>query len=190
MNPKLTAILVVLIVIFILLINSAYRVFETEQIQITKFGAPIKTVTEPGLNFKIPFIEKLHVFEKRLLDYDSAPTEILTQDKKTLIVDNYAKWRITDPLKFMKTVKNIPGAQTRLDDIIYSEVRTELGKHLFHQIISGQRSEIMEKVTRSSNDKAQEYGIEVVDVRIKRADLPPENERAVYERMDAEPPDR
>ena len=186
MNPKLTAILVVLIVIFILLINSAYRVFETEQIQITKFGAPIKTVTEPGLNFKIPFIEKLHVFEKRLLDYDSAPTEILTQDKKTLIVDNYAKWRITDPLKFMKTVKNIPGAQTRLDDIIYSEVRTELGKHLFHQIISGQRSEIMEKVTRSSNDKAQEYGIEVVDVRIKRADLPPENERAVYERMDAE----
>ena len=186
MKRSLIAVLVVLVVLLILLLNSAYRVFETEQVQITKFGAPVRTVMEPGLYFKIPFIHKLNVFEKRLLDYDSAPTEILTQDKKTLIVDNYAKWRIIDPLKFMMTVRNSPGARTRLDDIIYSEIRVDLGKHLFHEIISGQRSEIMETVTENSNAKAQEYGIEVLDVRVKRADLPPENERAIYQRMDAE----
>ena len=186
MKRSLIAVLVVLVILLILLLNSAYRVFETEQVQITKFGAPVRTVMEPGLYFKIPFIHKLNVFEKRLLDYDSAPTEVLTQDKKTLIVDNYAKWRIVDPLKFMMTVRNIPGARTRLDDIIYSEIRVDLGKHLFHEIISGQRSEIMKTVTENSNAKAQEYGIDVLDVRIKRADLPPENERAVYQRMDAE----
>jgi len=186
MSRLLAIILVVLALLVITALSSAYRVFETEQVQITKFGAPMRTITEPGLHFKLPFVEKLHVFEKRLLDYDSAPTEILTQDKKTLIVDNYAKWRITDPLKFMKTVQNTAGALSRLDDIIYSEVRTELGKHLFHQIISDQRPEIMAKVTVNSNSKAEGYGIKVLDVRIKRADLPPENERAVFQRMDAE----
>ena len=186
MKRSLIAVLVVLVVLLILLLNSAYRVFETEQVQITKFGAPVRTVMEPGLYFKIPFIHKLNVFEKRLLDYDSAPTEVLTQDKKTLFVDNYAKWRIIDPLKFMMTVRNSPGARTRLDDIIYSEIRVDLGKHLFHEIISGQRSEIMKTVTENSNAKAQEYGIEVLDVRVKRADLPPENERAIYQRMEAE----
>ena len=186
MRRSLTAILVVLVVLLIVVGNSIFRVFETEQVQITKFGAPVRTITDPGLHFKIPFVHKLHLFEKRLLDYDSAPTEVLTQDKKPLIVDNYAKWRIIDPLKFMMTVQNEPGAQTRLDDIIYSEIRTELGKHLFHEIISAQRSAIMDTVTQNSNIKAQEYGIEVVDVRIKRADLPAENERAVFQRMEAE----
>lgn len=186
MSRSLSVILVVLILLLIVLGNSVYRVFETEQVQITKFGAPVRTVTEPGLHFKLPFVNKLHVFEKRLLDYDSAPTEVLTQDKKTLIVDNYAKWKVIDPLKFMMTVQNEAGAQSRLDDIIYSEVRTELGKHLFHEIISEQRSVIMETVTHSSDAKARDYGIEVLDVRIKRADLPLENERAVFQRMEAE----
>ena len=186
MRRSLITVLVVLVILLILLLNSAYRVFETQQVQITKFGAPVRTVVEPGLQFKIPFIHKLHVFDKRLLDYDSAPTDVLTQDKKTLIVDNYAKWRIIDPLKFMMTVRNVPGARTRLDDIIYSEIRTELGKHVFHVIISEQRSAIMATVTENSRIKALDYGIEVVDVRIKRADLPPENERAIYQRMEAE----
>ncbi|MBN2289258.1 MAG: protease modulator HflC, partial [Candidatus Glassbacteria bacterium] len=150
MSRSLSVILVVLILLLIVLGNSVYRVFETEQVQITKFGAPVRTVTEPGLHFKLPFVNKLHVFEKRLLDYDSAPTEVLTQDKKTLIVDNYAKWKVIDPLKFMMTVQNEAGAQSRLDDIIYSEVRTEMGKHMFHEIISEQRSVIMETVTHSS----------------------------------------
>jgi membrane protease subunit HflC len=111
---------------------------------------------------------------------------VLTQDKKTLNIDNYAKWRIVDPLKVLQTVQTEAGAQTRLDDIIYSEIRTELGRHTFYAIISDQRAEIMETVTAKSNEKTLEYGIEVIDVRIKRADLPQENENAIFARMEAE----
>lgn len=181
-------ILTIIIVVFglIVTLSSVFRVWETEQVVVTKFGKPVRTVTEPGLHFKIPFIEKLRVFEKRLLDYDAASTEILTQDKKALIVDNYAKWRIIDPLKLLQAVQNEFGAQSRLDDIIYSELRVELGRHEFHTIISEKRGEIMEVVTKKSDEKAREYGVEVVDVRIKRADLPQENENAIYARMDAE----
>jgi len=181
-------ILTIIIVVFGLIVSlsSVFRVWETEQVVVTKFGKPVRTVKEPGLHFKIPFIEKLRVFEKRLLDYDAASTEILTQDKKALIVDNYAKWRIIDPLKLLQAVQNEFGAQSRLDDIIYSELRVELGRHEFHTIISEKRAEIMEVVTKKSDEKAREYGVEVVDVRIKRADLPRENENAIFARMEAE----
>jgi len=181
---KLTVIILVLALIGIF--SSVFRVWETEQVVITKFGKPIRIVSEPGFHFRIPFIHKLRVFEKRLLDYDAAPTELLTQDKKTLIVDNYAKWRIIDPLRLLQAVQNEFGAQSRLDDIIYSELRVELGRHKFHTIISEKRGEIMEVVTEKSDEKAREYGVEVVDVRIKRADLPQENENAIFARMDAE----
>lgn len=181
-------ILTIIIVVFglIVTLSSVFRVWETEQVVVTKFGKPVRIVKEPGLHFKIPFIEKLRVFEKRLLDYDAAPTEILTQDKKALIVDNYAKWRIIDPKKLLQAVQNEFGAQSRLRDIIYSELRTELGRHAFHTIISEKRAEIMEVVTKKSDEKAREYGVEVVDVRIKRADLPQENENAIFARMEAE----
>jgi len=172
-------ILTIIIVVFGLIVSlsSVFRVWETEQVVVTKFGKPVRTVKEPGLHFRIPFIEKLRVFERRLLDYDAAPTEILTQDKKALIVDNYAKWRIIDPLRLLQAVQNEFGAQSRLGDIIYSELRVEVGRHAFHTIISEKRGEIMEVVTKKSDEKAREYGVEVVDVRIKRADLPQENER-------------
>lgn len=186
MQRKKAIAVAVLAAALLLFFSSAFRVWETEQAVITKFGAPVRTVSDPGLHFRIPYIHKVHFFDRRLLDNDAAPREILTQDKKTLIVDNYAKWRIADPLKFLQAVQNEAGALSRLDDIIYSEMRTELGKHLFHEIISVNRPLIMETVTRLSNQKAAEYGIEVLDVRIKRADLPPENEMAVYARMEAE----
>ena len=166
--------------------NCMFQVMETEQVVVTKFGKPVRIVSEPGLHFRIPFIHKLRVFERRLLDYDSAPTEILTQDKKTLYVDNYAKWSIADPLKMLQTVQNETGAQARLDDIIYSELRAELGRHAFHNIISEKRGEIMRTVTEKCNETAQDYGIDVLDVRIKRADLPQENENAIFARMEAE----
>ena len=186
MGKTASTILVVLIAVAIVLGNSLYRVWETEQVVITKFGKPVATITEPGLKFKVPFIYKTNFFENRLLDYDSAPTEILTMDKKTLIVDNFAKWRIINPLLFLQTVQNENGAQTRLDDIIYSELRAEIGRNIFHDIISGKRVDIMKEVTRQCDVKAEEYGIEIVDVQIKRADLPQENERAIYDRMTAE----
>lgn len=186
MSNSMKITLGILAAVLFVFFNSVYRVWETEQVIVTKFGAPVRVVVEPGLHFKVPFINKLHVFEKRLLEYDTAPREILTQDKKTLIVDNYAKWRIVDPLRFMQAVQTEVGGQSRLDDIIYSELRTDLGRHVFHEIISTNRSAIMKEVTERSNEKAAEYGIEVVDVRIKRADLPRENEMAVYARMEAE----
>jgi membrane protease subunit HflC len=178
--------LVLIVLVVIVGLNSMYQVMETEQVVVTKFGKPVRIVTEPGLHFRIPLIEKLRVFERRLLDYDSAPREILTQDKKTLNVDNYAKWRIADPLKMLQTVQNETGAQARLDDIIYSELRAELGRHAFHNIISEKRAEIMETVTQKCNEITQDYGIDVLDVRIKRADLPQENENAIFSRMEAE----
>ncbi|HUU28800.1 MAG TPA: protease modulator HflC [archaeon] len=186
MRHRLSLVGIVLVLLVIGLLSTVYQVWETEQVVITKFGKPIRIVSDPGLHFKIPFVHTVNVFEQRLLDYDSSPTEILTQDKKTLIVDNFAKWQIVDPLKFLQAVGTELGAQSRLDDIIYSELRAELGKHIFHDIISTNRSVIMEVVTRNSNEKAKEYGIAVLDVRIKRADLPQENERAIFARMEAE----
>ncbi|MFQ6105180.1 MAG: protease modulator HflC [Candidatus Glassbacteria bacterium] len=178
---------VLIILAAIVLISAAFVVDETNQVVITQMGKPVRTVREPGLYFKIPFpIQQVNRFDDRLLEYDSAPTEIITKDKKNLVIDNYALWRIIDPLKFMQAVRDENGAQSRLDDIIYSMLRVELGKYDLHDIVAISREEIMETVTGMCNQKALEYGIEVLDVRIKRADLPEENEKHVFDRMRAE----
>ena len=135
---------------------------------------------------KIPFLQQLTFFEDRLLDYDAAPAPVITRDKKNLVVDNYAKWQIRDPLKFLQTVQNEAGAQARLDDIIYSKVREQLGLHDLVEVIATKRDPIMRAVTAGSHEAATAYGIGVIDVRIKRADLPPENAQAVYGRMRTE----
>ena len=164
-----------------------YTVHQTQQALVLQLGKPVSDkAMEPGLHFKLPFVQNVIFFEHRLLEYDAKPAEILTSDKKTLVVDNYSKWRITDPLKFYRTVRTISGAQARLDDIIYSQMRVSLGRHTLTEIVSVHRGAIMERVTERSNELIREYGIEVVDVRIKRTDLPPENERAIYGRMRAE----
>lgn len=177
----------ILVLVALFLISATFQVDETNQAVITQMGKPVRTVQEPGLYFKIPYpIQDVNRFEDRLLVYDSAPTEIITQDKKNLVIDNYALWRIINPLKFMQAVNDENGAQSRLDDIIYSMLRVELGKYDLHDIVATSREEIMETVTRMCNDKALDYGIEVLDVRIKRADLPEENEKHVFDRMRAE----
>jgi membrane protease subunit HflC len=134
----------------------------------------------------VPFIQDVTYFDKRLLDYDSSPQEVITQDKKTLFIDNFAKWRIVDPLKVFQAFQNQRNALRRLDDIIYSELRVELGRHDLPDIVSKTRSEIMLIVTQRANEKAAVYGLEIEDVRIKRADLPEQNEKAVFARMQAE----
>jgi membrane protease subunit HflC len=174
-----------LVILFVL--STIIVVDETEQVVILQFGKPIKIIKEPGLNFKLPApIQVLNSFEKRLLEYDVPPEEILSRDKKSLIVDNYVRWRIVDPLLFLQTVRAIPTAKTRLDDIVYSELRQELGNHDMHEIITEAREFIMEKVTLASNEETNKYGIEVIDVRIRRVDLPRENEASIYARMEAE----
>ena len=180
---------IIFILIFILLLGiwqCFFTVDQTEQAFLLQLGKPVGGILGPGLHFKIPFLQQVMHFERRILAYDAAPAEILTKDKKNLVVDNYSKWQIADPLKFYQTVKTIEGAQSRLDDIIYAQLRVELGVHTLTEVVSEKRSELMKKVTQKSNQLAADYGIKVVDVRIKRADLPPENERHVFERMRAE----
>jgi len=184
---KKGTLLIILIVAILILANmSLFIVDETKQAIVLQFGKPIRAIIEPGLNWKLPFIQNVVFFEDRLLVYDAAPTEIITKDKKTLIVDNYARWKIIDALKFLQTVRDLNGAQARLDDIIYSELRVDLGLFDMSEIVSERREGIMKRVTEISNEKAGTYGIEIVDVRIKRVDLPPENEKFIFDRMRAE----
>ena len=174
-----------LIILFVL--STIIVVDETEQIVILQFGKPVQTIIDPGLNFKLPApIQVSNSFDKRLLEYDVPPEEILSRDKKSLIIDNYVRWRIVNPLLFLQTVRAIPTAKTRLDDIVYSELRQELGNHDMAEIITETRGIIMEKVTIASNEETSKYGIEVIDVRIRRVDLPRENEASIYARMEAE----
>ena len=182
---RFTIVIFVLALLFVL--SSIITIDETEQIVILQFGKPVNTIKEPGLNFKLPApLQVANSFEKRLLEYDVPPEEILSRDKKSLIIDNYVRWRIIDPLLFLQTVKAVPTAKTRLDDIVYSELRQELGTHDMVEIITENRELIMDKVTKASNEETRDFGIEVVDVRIRRVDLPRENEASIYARMEAE----
>jgi len=186
MKKKGTLVIIVLFIIAIAAAQSLFVVDQTQQAIVIQLGKPIEGISAPGLHLKIPFIQQVIYFEKRILVYDAAPTEILTKDKKNLVVDNYTKWKIVNPLKFYKTVKNVMGAQSRLDDIVYAQLRVELGQHNLSDIVSKSRGEIMATVTKKSAGRGQDYGIEVVDVRIKRADLPEQNEKHVFDRMRAE----
>ncbi len=181
------SLLVIIVLGLIIFFTTVFTVDERQQVVILQFGDPVRTITEPGLHFKLPVpFQNAITFDDRLLEYDVAPEEVLSKDKKTIIIDNYVRWRISDPLLFLQTVQAIPNAVTRLDDIVYSELRQELGKHNMSEIITETREEIMETVTRASDKSTDEYGIKVVDVRIKRVDLPRENEMSIYARMDAE----
>ncbi len=171
----------------ILIYTALFQVSEVETAIVLRFGRPIgNPIQKAGLYIKAPFTDEVRRFDKRLLNYDSDPKEIITQDKKNVVMDNYARWKIVDPLLFLQTVQNISGAQARLDDIVYSELREKVAKYTFNEIIAVKREEIMQRVTESSADKAKALGIEIVDVRIKRADLPKQNEENVYQRMEAE----
>jgi len=164
----------------------AYTVPQWEQAIVVQLGEPVRTVQEPGLYFKLPLIQNVLYFDKRLLAYDASPREILTKDKQQLMIDNFSRWRIRDPLQFYRTVRNEAGGQSRLDDVIYSIVRENLGRHTLREIVNEKRSEVMAEVTKESDVKARDYGIEVADVRIKRADLPEKNELNVFNRMRTE----
>lgn len=180
------ALVAIAMLLVMLGVSPIFIVDITQTAIVVELGKPKQNITSPGLYFKVPFIQDVTYFDKRLLDYDSSPQEVITQDKKTLFIDNFAKWRIVDPLKVFQNFQTQRGALRRLDDIIYSELRVELGRHNLPDIVSKTRSEIMAIVTQRANEKATAYGLEIHDVRIKRADLPEQNEKAVFARMQAE----
>ena len=186
MSKKAIAGVILVILVLIGMRTVLFTVDETEQAIIVQLGKYIRTVKEPGLHFKIPLVQTVIHFENRILEYDAAAAKVITADKKHLVVDNYARWKIIDPLKFYETVRNEFGGQARLDDIVFSEIREELARHTLTEIISLQREAIMDTVGKRCDEKAREYGIQVIDVKIKRADLPEEVTHSVYARMKAE----
>ena len=167
------------------LAGSAFIVDETEFALEIRLGEPFRVIEEPGLYFRIPLITDIQRLDNRLITYDARVGTIITRDKKTMAVDNFAKWQIVDPLRFYQTVRNVQGAESRMDDLIYSQVREVLGKYDLEQIISN-RTQMLEEVTNLTRIAAANFGVEVMDVRIKRADLPAENSLAVFGRMEAE----
>lgn len=176
----------IIIILTIVTSTSLFQVSEVENAVVIRLGKPKRVVVDPGLYLKVPFIDDVRYFDKRLLDYDAAPKGIIIKEKKNIVIDNYARWKISDPLLFLQSVQNIAGAQARLDDIVYSELRREMGKYTLSEIISSKRDVIMKNVTEGSRRKAKTSGIEIVDVRIKRVELPKENEENIYKRMEAE----
>ena len=160
---------------------------QDEQVVVTQFGEYVTSHTAPGFYFKTPFIQDIHRYPKRALRYDSSKKDVITGDKKTATIDNYARWRIVDPLKFLQSIGTTHEAHNRLDDIIYSELRVEIGRFSLSEIVTTARETIIANVTQRTNDvTVKNFGIEILDVRIKRADLPAENQTAVFERMKSE----
>jgi len=183
---KKNALIIGGVIAIVIISSSMFTVHMTQNAVVLELSKPKEIITEPGLYFKLPFIQKVRYFSKQLLDNDSNPTEVITKDKKNLLVDNFTMFRIVDPLKFLETVRGERSARARLDDIIYSELRVEIGTHDLHDVVTETRDSIMAKVTKEANVKAAEYGIEVVEVRIKRTDLPPEVANSIFNRMRTE----
>ena len=163
-----------------------FTVHQTEKALVLQLGEPLDTVYKPGLHFKMPFIQNVIYFNARILDYEARSAEALTVDKKAIVLSNYARWYIEDPLKFYRTMRTINGAQERLDDVVYSQLRALVGSYTLAEVISSQRAAIMQTVTKKVAELMKDFGVNVIDVRIKRTDLPAENARAIFGRMRAE----
>jgi len=183
---KQNTLIVIGVAVILFISSSMFTVQMTQSAIVLELQRPKETITEPGLYFKVPFIQQVTFFSNQLLDNDSDPAEVITRDKKNLLIDNFTVWRIVNPLTFLETVRDENGARSRLDDIIYSELRVEIGTHDLIDIVTETREVIMEKVSKEADKKARELGIEVVEVRIKRTDLPPSIADSIFRRMRTE----
>jgi len=180
------AVVIVLVLLLVGIAQCFYTVDETQRAIVLQLGKPVGDAVGPGLHFKLPFVQNAIKFDHRILEYDANPAEIITKDKKTLVVDNYARWRIEDPLLFYRKVGTVSAGVSRLDEIVYSELRVALGRYNLIEIVATKRNEIMRKVKETTKQDLKKYGIEIIDVRIKRTDLPPENQKAIFARMESE----
>ena len=165
---------------------SVFIIKEVNQAIVLQFGDPKRIITEPGLNFKIPFIQNVVYLDKRILNLDTPPEEVIASDQKRLIVDAFARFKIVDPLKFYISVGNERVARSRLSTIINSRIRNVLGQQELQTLLSKDRTKQMSLIQEGVNAEAENFGIEIVDVRIKRADLPQANSDAIFRRMQTE----
>lgn len=188
MTPKAIGTLIAVVAALILIGGTFYTVDVREQAVITRLGEVKKSVREAGLHVKAPFLDKVHTFSKMMIETDpTTEDQIYTADKKILLLDNYAIWQIVDPTLFLQAFPGgEPFAEKRLGEVVFSALRQELGRHTQDDVVVTNREAIMDTVTAISDRAMQPTGVRVIDVRIKRADLPPENARSVFNRMVAE----
>jgi len=163
-----------------------FIVHVNEQAIVLEFGKPVKIIAQPGLFWKVPVVQTVEFFDKRILDLDTAPQEVTASDQKRLVVDAFARYRITDPLLFYQTVRDERNVRSRLGPIIESSLRRVLGGSNFSDLVRDKREALMKRIAQTVNEEGKEFGLEVVDVRIKRADLPEQNSKNIYDRMRAE----
>ena len=175
-----------IVLIAVVVFQSLFIVQEISQAIVLQFGDPKKIVTKAGLNFKLPFIQNVVYLDKRILNLDNNPEEVIAADQKRLIVDAFARFKIVDPLKFYISVGNERVARSRLSTIINSRIRGVLGTQELATLLSTDRARQMQIIQSQVNEEAKNFGIEIVDVRIKRADLPQANSDAIYKRMQTE----
>jgi len=163
-----------------------FTVQQTQQALVLQFGDPKRVIKEPGLNWKIPFIQNVEFFDNRILDLDATSQEAIAADQKRLVVDAFLRYKIVDPLKFFQTVRDQRIARQRLSTILESALRRTLGEASFIAILRDERENLMARITKQVDANAKDFGIETIDVRIKRADLPEANSQAIYRRMQTE----
>jgi regulator of protease activity HflC (stomatin/prohibitin superfamily) len=183
------ALILAVVAIFGLIVaaSTLFTVHQTQQVLVTQFGQPIRVIREPGLHVKIPFIQSVIAFDRRLLDYEGTPEEVILGDQRRLNVDSFTRYQITDPLLFFQTAGATEvGIRGRLNAIVTSAVRRVLGNEPLNNVLSNDRARITAEIRRQVNDEARRFGIEVVDVRIRRADLPEQNTQAILQRMQSE----
>ena len=211
MNPKTVTQLFGLVLILVVLSSATYQVHETNQVIITQFGQPIGDAkTEPGLHFKVPFIQKTNYFEKRFLEWDGSPNQVPTKDKRFIWVDTYARWRIVDPLRFFERLRDERGAQSRLDDILDGETRNSVARYDLIELVRSSnrnpddvlveseeeaailegiemgRGNIAAEILATSAQRTEDFGIELLDLRLKRINYVEEVQQDVFARMIAE----
>jgi membrane protease subunit HflC len=179
---------VIAAVVLIVVLSCVYTIYPTDQVLLTQFGAPRAVITEPGLHFKLPFLQYANFMPRQLLNLEAPSEEVIAEDKKRLVVDAFARWRIVDPLKFYQSVPNANQelAETLLAPILSSSIRGVLGSQNFAAMLSQKRGQLMRDIRDNMNEEAKAFGIVVVDVRIRRADLPQANSLAIYQRMQKE----
>jgi modulator of FtsH protease HflC len=188
MRSPVTGIVTLLVVFIVAIIaySAVFTVQQTEQALVVRFGKPVDVVTEPGLNFKAPFIDAVIPVDKRILDLENPSQEVIASDQKRLVVDAFARYRIKDALRYYTSVGSIQAANLQLTTLLNASLRRVLGEVTFIQVVRDEREALMGRIRDQLDHEADGYGIQVVDVRIRRADLPEQNSQAVYERMKTE----
>ena len=178
--------LAVVALVLLIIATCTFVVDQREHALVLAFGKPKDAIAEPGLHFKLPPpFNNVEYFDKRILPLEAEPSEVLAKDQRRLVVDAFARWKIVDPLKFYQTVRTESLARQRLDTILASSIKEVVGDVVFDEVLK-KRAELMERITSDVDNGAEEFGVEIVDVRIRSADLPPQNLKATYERMQTE----